>query len=71
MRRIIIQEQYGIFTVGADGRFYSARTLEAALGRAAPRAPEDYLLHAAEVLEGLLPPKDENEGQFHDGVVSA
>ena len=53
-RRIIIEEHFGLFKVFAGQQLYSGATLESALGKAAKDAPEDYVHHAAEILDGLL-----------------
>jgi hypothetical protein len=69
MRRLIIEEEFGVFHVGGRGSGVTASTLEKALAKASPNAPANYIHHAAEVLEPLL--GAEKQGQIHTGTMSA
>ena len=56
--RLTIQEHYGRYTVTyvADGREVTQHgsSLDSVLGKAAPGAPDNYVLHASSVLRGIL-----------------
>ena len=71
-RVIVIEEEFGQFKVSTKLTGASGATLESALGKLAVGAPDEYVHHAAEVLEPLLGPKDDGAsgGQIHTGVVS-
>lgn len=54
LRRVIISEEFGVFHVGPRGAGVTAETLEKALGKAVPLAPDEAIHYAAEVIESLL-----------------
>ncbi len=69
-RVVVIEEEFGRYRVSTQNTGATGATLESALGKIATGAPDEYVYHASEVLEGLLGPKSEGGGQIHTGVVS-
>ena len=66
MRRLVIEEEYGIWYIGGRGGT-TGQTLERAIERVVPDAPAEYVRHAAEIFESIF---DRFVARRPDGTVT-
>lgn len=70
MRVVVNEISPGVWGVFSRAESHVGTTLEKALAKAAPTAPAEKVLAAAEVLEGIMGSVGQS-GQIHEGQVSA